>query len=229
MRVRDAWQRAFGIDCPQKIVCVGLNYSDHSEETGMVLPDEPLLFGKFANTVVDSGDAIVLPAQSSHVDAEAELAVVIGALARHVSADDALEFVHGYTAANDVSARDLQFKDAQWFRGKAFDTFCPLLGDIVPTVELGSADDLQVIQRLNGEVLQSETTRKLIFDVPTLVSFVSGVITLAPGDVILTGTPRGSGFFREPKVALAPGDVVEVEISGVGTLTNPVVGAAPAG
>ncbi len=229
MRVRDSWQRAFGIDCPQKIVCVGLNYSDHSVETGLALPDEPLLFGKFANSVVDGGEPIVLPAQASHVDAEAELAVVIGTPAKQVGIDDALEFVHGYTAANDVSARDLQFKDGQWFRGKAFDTFCPLLGDIVPTAQLGAADDLQVIQRLNGEVLQAASTRLFIFDVRTLVSFISGVVTLMPGDIVLTGTPAGSGFFREPKVALAPGDVVEVEIGGVGTLTNPVIGPSLAG
>ena len=224
MHVRESWQRSFGIDGPQKIVCVGLNYRDHSAESGLELPEEPLLFGKFSNSVIDDREAIVLPASSSHVDAEAELAVVIGAPAKDVHVDDALDFVHGYTAANDVSARDLQFKDVQWFRGKAFDTFCPLLGDIVPTAELGAADDVQVVQRLNGTVLQSESTRLLIFDVPTLVAFVSGVVSLVPGDVILTGTPQGVGFFREPKVALAPGDVVEVEVSGVGTLTNPVVG-----
>lgn len=229
MRVRDTWQRSFGIDGPQKIVCVGLNYNKHAEESGLALPEEPLLFGKFANSVVDDGEPIILPADSSHVDAEAELAVVIGARAKDVSVDDALEFVHGYTAANDVTARDLQLKDVQWFRGKAFDTFCPLLGDIVPTAELGAADDLQVIQRLNGHVLQAASTQLLIFDIRTLVSFVSGVVTLMPGDIVLTGTPEGSGFFREPKVPLARGDVVEVEITGVGTLTNPVVGPASAG
>jgi 2-keto-4-pentenoate hydratase/2-oxohepta-3-ene-1,7-dioic acid hydratase in catechol pathway len=168
----------------------------------------------------------VLPAETTHVDAEAELAIIIGSQAKDVPRDDALDFVYGYTAANDVSARDLQFKDGQWFRGKGFDTFCPLLGDIVPVAEVGAAEDLRVTQRLNGELLQSESTRLLIFDVPSLVSFVSRVMTLVPGDVILTGTPKGVGYFREPKVALAPGDVVEVEVSGVGTLTNPVTGSS---
>ena len=191
MHVRESWQSAFGVDGPQKIICVGLNYRNHAHESGLELPTEPLLFGKFANSVVSDGEPIVIPASTSHVDAEAELAVVIGAPAKDVSADDALEFVHGYTAANDVSARDLQFKDVQWFRGKAFDTFCPLLGDIVPTAELGAADNLTVTQRLNGEVLQRESTGMLIFDVRTLVSFVSGIVTLAPGDVILDGNPGG--------------------------------------
>ena len=208
---------------PRKIVCVGLNYFDHATESSMNVPTEPLLFAKFANCLIGPDEPIVLPRVSEHVDAEAELAVVIGRRASKVRADDALEHVAGYTAANDVSARDIQFRDGQWFRGKGYDTFCPVLRRLVPTEELGAAGDLRVIQRLNGAVLQDARTSELIFDVPALVAYVSSVLTLEPGDLILTGTPPGVGYFCEPKLALTPGDVVEVEIEGIGVLANPVV------
>ena len=161
-----------------------------------------------------------------HVDAEAELAIVIGTRAKDISLDDALTVVHGYTAANDVSAREVQFTDQQWFRGKGFDTFCPLLSPIVPTKELGAAEDLRVTQRLNGLALQDGRTGDLIFAVPALVAYISSVMTLDAGDVILTGTPNGVGYFRNPKVALEPGDIVEVEIEGIGTLRNPITTSA---
>jgi 2-keto-4-pentenoate hydratase/2-oxohepta-3-ene-1,7-dioic acid hydratase in catechol pathway len=219
----DVWRDLFSIDAPSKIVCVGLNYLDHAAESEMGPPSEPLLFGKFANTLIGPGDPIRLPAGSSHVDAEAELAVVIGTRAARVDRANALNHVFGYTVGNDISARDMQFRDGQWLRGKGFDTFCPLLPEIV-RADLVDPGDLRVVQRLNGSVLQDGRTSSLIFDVPTLVSYISNVMTLEPGDVILTGTPPGVGFFREPKVALAPGDVVEVEVEGVGLLRNPVAG-----
>jgi 2-keto-4-pentenoate hydratase/2-oxohepta-3-ene-1,7-dioic acid hydratase in catechol pathway len=216
--VRAEWQRRFGRSEP-KVICVGLNYDDHAGESGMELPKAPLLFGKFASTLCGDGDAIVLPDGIGHVDAEAELAVVIGETARGIDARDALGVVAGYTCANDVSARDAQFGDGQWFRGKGFDTFCPVGPAIV---ELDDPGDLRVVQRLNGEVLQDSRTSNLIFDVPTLIAYVSNVLTLEPGDLILTGTPNGVGVFRDPKVSLAPGDVVEVEVEGVGVLRNDV-------
>jgi 2,4-diketo-3-deoxy-L-fuconate hydrolase len=216
--VRAEWQSRFGRSEP-KIVCVGLNYSEHAAEGGRDLPKAPLLFGKFANALCGDGDPIVLPDGVGHVDAEAELAVVIGRTAKDVSEDDAYDFVAGYTCANDVSARDQQFNDGQWFRGKAHDTFCPVGPAIV---ELDDPTDIQVVQRLNGEVLQDSRTSFLIFKIPHLISYISQAITLEPGDLILTGTPDGVGVFREPKVTLAAGDVVEVEVEGVGVLRNEV-------
>jgi 2-keto-4-pentenoate hydratase/2-oxohepta-3-ene-1,7-dioic acid hydratase in catechol pathway len=216
--VRAEWQSRFGRTEP-KIVCVGLNYHAHAAEGEQDLPQAPLLFGKFANALCGDGDAIVLPEGVGHVDSEAELAVVIGRTARDVSADDALSYVAGYTCANDVSARDEQFSDGQWFRGKAHDTFCPVGPRIV---ELENPADVRVVQRLNGEVLQDSRTSFLIFDIPTLIAYVSRALTLEPGDLILTGTPDGVGLFREPKLSMKPGDVVEVEVEGIGILRNEV-------
>jgi 2,4-didehydro-3-deoxy-L-rhamnonate hydrolase len=217
------WSEWFGRSRPEKIICVGLNYHDHAAEQGVELPSEPLLFGKFPNAVCGNGDAIVLPPGIGHVDAEAELAIVIGSRARRVPATDALSVTAGYACANDVSARDLQFKDGQWLRGKGFDTFCPVLPTIAPTDALGDADGLRIVQRLNGELLQDSSTSELIFGVRALVAHASAVFTLEPGDLILTGTPAGVGVFRTPPVALRPGDVVEIEIEGIGTLRNTVV------
>jgi 2-keto-4-pentenoate hydratase/2-oxohepta-3-ene-1,7-dioic acid hydratase in catechol pathway len=220
--IETEWRRRFGVARPHKIVCVGLNYHDHAAEQGVELPSEPLLFGKFANALADPGEPILLPPESSHVDAEAELAVVIGSRCRRVPAADALDAVAGYTAANDVSARDLQFRDGQWLRAKGFDTFCPLLPELVPTSELGDGSGLRIVQRVNGEILQDSSTSDLIFGVPALVAHISNVFTLEPGDVILTGTPAGVGIWRKPPVALAPGDRVEIEIERIGTLASPV-------
>jgi 2-keto-4-pentenoate hydratase/2-oxohepta-3-ene-1,7-dioic acid hydratase in catechol pathway len=217
---RAAWAEQFGNASP-KVICVGLNYKDHAGESSMELPKAPLLFGKFANALCGDGDAIEFPADIGHVDAEAELAVVIGRTAHAVAEDDAYEFVEGYTCANDVSARDAQFGDGQWFRGKGFDTFCPVGPRIVPRDQLDSSD-LQVVQRLNGETLQDSRTSLLIFGVPTLIAYISNAITLERGDLILTGTPQGVGVFREPKIALANGDVVEIEVEGIGVLRNEV-------
>jgi 2-keto-4-pentenoate hydratase/2-oxohepta-3-ene-1,7-dioic acid hydratase in catechol pathway len=225
MRLEDIWSAAVGVPSPGKIVCVGLNYRQHAAEGGDKLPSAPLLFGKFANTVCGHDDPIVLPRHSSHVDAEAELAVVIGERCHAVRPGHALDVIAGYTCANDVSARDFQFSDGQWLRAKGYDTFCPLGPEIVPVDELGAAEDLRVRQLLNGEVLQDQSTSELVFDVPALIAYISGVMTLQPGDVICTGTPAGVGYFREPKVALAPGDRVTIEVERVGTLTNTVVAA----
>jgi len=218
---RGDWLTRFGRTEP-KIVCVGLNYTDHAAEQGVRLPANPMLFAKFASALCGDGEDIVLSRGIGHVDAEAELAVVIGHEARGVAADDVLEVVHGYLCGNDVSARDLQFGDGQWFRGKSQDTFCPIGPGIVPVDELGDAGDLRVEQRLNGETLQDSRTSRLLFGVRDLVSFASHALTLLPGDLILTGTPAGVGIFRDPKVSLRHGDVVEVEVEGIGILRNPV-------
>jgi 2-keto-4-pentenoate hydratase/2-oxohepta-3-ene-1,7-dioic acid hydratase in catechol pathway len=208
---------------PGKIVCVGQNYRAHRAEMGGEELTVPTLFGKFAETAIGPGEPILLPPESSHVDAEAELAVVIGKPARRVSEERALEVVAGYVCANDVSARDLQYGDGQWFRGKNFETFCPVgPAEPVPVSELGDGSGLRVVQRLNGEVLQDGNTADLIFGVPYLVAFASALFTLEPGDLILTGTPAGVGWAREPRLSLRPGDVVEVEVEGVGVLSNPV-------
>jgi 2-keto-4-pentenoate hydratase/2-oxohepta-3-ene-1,7-dioic acid hydratase in catechol pathway len=209
-------------DLGVKIICVGKNYAEHAAEMGGDAPTEPLLFGKFPNTLIGPGDTIVLPRESTHVDAEAELCVEIGRSGRRVSEDDALDFVLGYRCANDISARDLQRSDGQWTRAKGFDTFCPLGDRLTPVAEIGDGSGLRVIQRLNGEVLQDASTDDMIFGVRRLVAHASSVFTLEPGNLILTGTPPGVGFAREPKVRLQDGDVVEVEVEGIGVLRNPV-------
>jgi 2-keto-4-pentenoate hydratase/2-oxohepta-3-ene-1,7-dioic acid hydratase in catechol pathway len=218
--VRALWAERYGRPDP-KIVCVGLNYAAHAGESGDATPSSPVLFGKFANTLLWDGDTIELAPGVGHVDAEAELALVIGELASRVPESSALDVIAAYTCANDVSARDFQFGDAQWFRGKNLDGFCPLGPDLVDAGDL-DISDLRVVQRLNGEVLQDARTSDLIFSIPVLVSYVSDYVTLEPGDVILTGTPEGVGFFREPKLALGDGDVIEIEIDGLGVLRNEV-------
>jgi len=183
----------------------------------------PTLFGKFAATLIGDGEPILLPPESSHVDAEAELAVVIGKPARRVSRERALGIVAGYVCANDVSARDLQYGDGQWFRGKNFETFCPVgPGEPVPVSELGDGAGLRVVQRLNGAILQDGSTAELIFDVPYLVAFASAVLTLEPGDLILTGTPAGIGATLDPRRWLRPGDEVRIEIDRIGAICNRV-------
>jgi 2-keto-4-pentenoate hydratase/2-oxohepta-3-ene-1,7-dioic acid hydratase in catechol pathway len=223
--IRDEWISRYGRGEP-KVLCVGLNYRDHTGESGMALPEQPLFFAKFANTLCANGDPIVLPPAIGHVDAEAELAVVIGRMARNVDAAEAIDVIDAYTCANDVSAREAQFGDSQWFRGKGYDTFCPIGPRLVAAVELSEASNLRIVQRVNGEVLQDSRTNELIFDVPALVAYASTIVTLLPGDIILTGTPEGVGFFREPKVALRDGDLVEIEIDGIGVLSNPVTSAS---
>lgn len=205
-----------------KIICVGRNYAEHAAELGDEPPTSPLLFGKFDNALVGPGEPIVLPPEATHVDAEAELAVEIGRGGHRIPEADALDHVRGYRAANDVSARNIQYSESQWARAKGFDTFCPLGDQLVPVSELGDGAGLRVVQRLNGEVLQDGNTSDLIFPVPFLVAYISNTFTLEPGDLILTGTPPGVGWARDPQVTLQDGDVVEVEVEGIGVLRNPV-------
>jgi len=207
---------------PGKIVCVGLNYRDHAAEGGMDLPKAPLLFAKWPNTLIGDGDAVVLPPESTQVDYEAELGVVIGAKAKRVSERDALDHVAGYICVNDVSARDLQFADGQWTRGKSPDTFCPVGPRLVAREEIDDPQALAIRCVLNGETMQDSSTSRMIFSVAEIITYVTRVITLEPGDLIATGTPAGVGVFRDPKVLLKDGDEVSVEIEGLGTLTNPV-------
>jgi 2,4-didehydro-3-deoxy-L-rhamnonate hydrolase len=210
------------IELPQKIVCVGLNYRDHAEEQGAELPERPLLFAKWPNTLVGDGDAICIPAICKQPDYEAELGVVIGRQARRVSVDDALDVVRGYVVANDVSGRDLQFGDKQWTRGKSLDTFLPV-GDLVPASEMPDPQALPIRAVLNGETMQDSNTSNQIFGVREVIAFVSQAITLEPGDLIITGTPAGVGAWRDPQVWLQPGDEIAIEIDGLGRISNPVV------
>jgi 2-keto-4-pentenoate hydratase/2-oxohepta-3-ene-1,7-dioic acid hydratase in catechol pathway len=210
------------IAAPQKIVCVGLNYRDHAEEQGVDLPERPLLFAKWPNTLIASGDEIRIPSITEKVDYEAELGVVVGRQASRVSVDDALEFVQGYVVSNDVSARDLQFSDGQWVRGKSLDTFLPV-SDLVPAAEVPDPQSLAIRAILNGQVMQDSNTSNMIFGVAEVVSFVSEAITLEPGDLIITGTPAGVGAFRDPPVWMKPGDEIAIEIDGIGRITNRVV------
>jgi 2-keto-4-pentenoate hydratase/2-oxohepta-3-ene-1,7-dioic acid hydratase in catechol pathway len=210
------------IERPGKIVCVGLNYRDHAEEQGVELPEEPLLFAKWPTSLIGPGEAIVIPPIVTKADYEAELGVVIGTRAKNVSKENAFEVVRGYLCANDVSARDLQFSDGQWTRGKSPDTFCPV-GPMVPRDEISDPHDLRIRAIVSGEVLQDSTTANLIFGIDAVISYASQTTTLEPGDLILTGTPAGVGVFRDPQRLLQPGDEVTIEIEGIGSLTNPVV------
>lgn len=201
---------------PTKIVCVGRNYLEHARELGNDVPDRPLIFLKPASSVIADGEAILLPAASERVEHEGEIALVIGTRARNVAAEDAWSVISHVAPLNDVTARDLQKTDGQWTRAKGFDTFCPI-GIPVPVAGIDVAA-LEVICRVNGEVRQRGAVREMAFPIPVLVEYITGVMTLEPGDVIATGTPAGVG-------PIQPGDVVEVEIPGVGTLRNPVEAA----
>jgi 2-keto-4-pentenoate hydratase/2-oxohepta-3-ene-1,7-dioic acid hydratase in catechol pathway len=225
LTIRELWSERFGIDAPRKIVCVGLNYRDHAAEGGREAPAEPLLFAKLPTALIGPGEAIILPPEDDHVDSEAELAVVIGLAGRRIPRDAALDHVAGYTVANDVSARTLQRNDGQWLRAKSFDTFCPVLPALVSTEELGDASGLRVTQRLNGETLQEANTDDFLFDVPTLIAHASAAFTLEAGDLLLTGTPSGVGVYRDPPIAMRPGDRVEIEIERIGVLANHVASA----
>lgn len=212
---------------PKAILCIGLNYRRHAEETQSELPRYPILFMKMPSSIQDPMKPIVIPQhlKSDKVDYECELAVVIGKTCKNVSEAEALEYVFGYTAANDVSARDWQ-KHAgggQWCRGKTFDTFCPLGPLLVTQDEIEDPQNLRIRTLINGETLQDSNTRDMIFSVAQLIAFLSGSTTLEPGTVILTGTPEGVGMAREPRRWLTEGNIVSIDIEGIGTLTNPVV------
>jgi len=208
------------VDDPQKVICVGLNYEDHAEESGGDPPEEPVLFAKYPSAITGPGEISWDPALTEEVDYEAELCVVIGQQAREVSEDDALEYVAGYTPGNDVSARDLQFADEQWVRGKSLDAFGPIGPELVTTNEVADVHDLSIWAELDGERLQESTTANLIFGIDELVAFCSRAFTLQPGDVIFTGTPAGVGIFREPSVLLEEGSEITIGIEGLGELTN---------
>lgn len=210
---------------PGKIICIGLNYRDHAEESGMAIPKSPVIFSKFANCAIGPREPIVIPSGSTETDYEAELAFVIGRRARNVGPEEAMNYVLGYTNFNDVSARDFQFADGQWQRGKSCETFAPMGKFLATTDEIPDPQNLSIKLRLNGQTMQDSNTNQMIFGVAELVEFLSRHITLEPGDVVATGTPPGVGFARKPPVYLKDGDVVEVEIEGLGILSNPVVAA----
>jgi len=208
---------------PGKLICIGLNYKDHAAESKMTPPTVPVTFSKYVTAVTHPASPVYLPAASQQVDYEAELAVVIGRRAKHVPRERAYEYVLGYTNLNDVSARDLQFADKQWQRGKSCDSFAPMGPVIVTGDEVPDPHALRIRLRLNGKVMQDSSTAQLIFGVDRLIAFLTETVTLEPGDVIATGTPSGVGFARTPPVYLAPGDIMEVEVEGLGILSNPVL------
>jgi acylpyruvate hydrolase len=208
---------------PGKVVCVGLNYRSHLEEINERVPEYPILFHKAATSLIGHRQAIVLPRISRQVDYEGELAVVIGRLGKYIAKEDALAHVAGFTCANDVSANDLEFRTSQWTSGKMLDTFCPLGPVLLTTDEVRDTSALRVRTFLNGKTVQDARTSDMVFSVPFLVSYISSLATLEPGDLILTGTPAGIGCNRNPQVFLKPGDEISVTIDGIGTLTNPVI------
>jgi 2-keto-4-pentenoate hydratase/2-oxohepta-3-ene-1,7-dioic acid hydratase in catechol pathway len=206
---------------PPKIICLGLNYRDHAEEQGAKLPEVPLLFAKAPTAVIGPGAPIVIPAGSTRVDYEAELAVVVGRRLKHSSADEARDGIFGYCCMNDVSEREIQ-KERVWMRAKSIDTFAPLGPWIVTADQIGDPLALEITTRLNSRVMQASSTKNLIFGPIDLIVFITRYITLEPGDIISTGTPSGVGVFRKPPVFLKEGDAVEITIEGIGTLSNPV-------
>jgi len=210
---------------PGKIICIGLNYRDHVAESAQAVPDYPTVFAKYATCVIGPREAIVLPRASERVDYEGELAVVIGRYAKDVPPAEALGYVAGYTSFNDVSARDYQQRTSQWTIGKTFDTFGPMGPALVTADDVPDPHNLTLRVTIGNDVLQESNTRHLIFSIPRLIAYLSAVMTLEPGDVIATGTPGGVGDARTPPRYLRPGEVVTVDIEGIGRLENPVVAA----
>jgi len=215
------------IPSPPKIICVGLNYLDHAKESKMEISKTPTIFAKFPTAAIGAGDSIILPNASTRTDYEAEFAFVVGKGGRYVDAERWREHVFGYMNLNDVSARDFQMATSQWIIGKTFDTFAPMGPWLVSDDEIPDPHDLDISLTLNGQVMQSSNTRNLIFKIPDLISFLSSVFTLEPGDVVATGTPAGVGAARRPPVYLKAGDEVAVRITGLGELRNPVVAELP--
>ena len=212
---------------PPKIICLGLNYRDHAEEAHVPSPERPLLFSKPSTTIVGPEDPVVYPKSSTQVDYEVELAAIIGKRGKDIHESNAFDHIAGYTVFNDISARDIQFADKQWFRGKSFDTFAPTGPSLVFREQVSDPHNLKMELRVNGEIRQRSTTANMIFKIPQLVAFISNVMTLQPGDIIATGTPAGVGFYAKPeKRLLKPGDLMEAEIEGIGLLRNRIVSAA---
>jgi 2-keto-4-pentenoate hydratase/2-oxohepta-3-ene-1,7-dioic acid hydratase in catechol pathway len=214
---------------PDKIICLGLNYRDHAAESGLALPKAPMLFAKFRNSLAGPTAPIVLPARGELFDYEAELAVVIGRRGKDIAADEALEYVAGAMVLNDVTARDVQHATSQWTAGKAIDTFAPCGPALVLMDEIEDLQNLSVKARVNGVTVQDGHTSQMIFGVAETIAFVSSLMTLEVGDIIATGTPAGVGVSRDPQVLLRDGDVVEIEIEGLGVLSNPVAALVAAG
>lgn len=211
------------IPAPGKILCIGRNYREHAEEEGAAIPEEPLVFAKFANTIIGPDDKIIRPPTTRELDYEAELVVVIGTTGKYIPPAHALDHVAGYTIGHDVSARDLQRTDAQWVRAKSSDTFAPLGPALVTCDEVPDPHALAIRLWVNGDLRQNSTTSLMIADIPTLIAFISESITLAPGDLIFTGTPAGVGAFRDPPLFLQPGDEVAIEVTALGRLNNRIV------
>ena len=209
---------------PDKIICLGLNYREHATEASLEVPKAPILFAKFRNSLTGPSSPIVLPRVSQQIDYEAELAVVIGRRCKEVAADAALAYVAGAMAFNDVSARDVQMLTSQWTAGKALDTFAPCGPALVLMDEIADIQALELVARVNGQMVQHDSTAMMIFSVAETIAYISSLMTLEPGDIIATGTPAGVGFKRTPPLFLRDGDLVEIEIGGIGTLRNPVVG-----
>jgi 2-keto-4-pentenoate hydratase/2-oxohepta-3-ene-1,7-dioic acid hydratase in catechol pathway len=208
---------------PPKIICIGLNYRDHAEESNLAIPEVPTVFAKFSTAVIGHRHSIVLPKNSTKPDYEAEFAVVIGKGGRHIPQERWRDHVFGYTIVNDVSARDFQMATSQWIIGKTFDTFAPMGPAIVTADEIDDPHNLEISLSINGEELQHSNTRNLIFNIPYLIAYLSSVFTLEPGDVISTGTPGGVGFARKPPRWLKAGDTVVTKVAGLGELVNPVI------
>lgn len=208
---------------PSKIICLGKNYVEHAKEGGLDVPEKPLLFCKTPNTLCGPYDPIVLPTGSGHVDWEVELAVIIGNEGKRIKKADAFDYIAGYTVMNDVSGREAQFSDQQWFRGKSFDTFAPMGPALVTADEIDDVQNLKLSTLVDGVTMQDGNTKDLIFDIPTIIEFISENITLIPGDIISTGTPEGVGIFRNPPVVLKEGNVVECRVEKIGSIKNQVI------
>ncbi|MBW2179599.1 MAG: fumarylacetoacetate hydrolase family protein, partial [Deltaproteobacteria bacterium] len=208
---------------PSKIICLGKNYVEHAKEGGMDVPEKPLLFCKTPNTLCGPHDPIVLPTGSGQVDWEVELAVIMGKEGKKIKKKDAFDYIAGYTVMNDVSGREAQFSDQQWFRGKSFDTFAPMGPVLVTADEIDDVDNLKLTAIVDGVIMQDGNTKDLIFDIPTIIEFISEDMTLIPGDIISTGTPEGVGIFRNPPVVLKEGNVVECAVEKIGSIKNKVV------
>ena len=209
---------------PSKIICLGKNYAEHAIEGGFDMPERPLLFGKSANALNGPFDPILMPKSCTQIDWEVELAVIIGKQGKRIKREDAFDFIAGYSVMNDVSGRQAQFSDGQWFRGKSFDTFAPLGPALVTKDEIDDPQNLRLQALVDGQIMQDGNTKDMIFDIPCLIEFISTDMTLMPGDVISTGTPSGVGIFRNPPVVLKPGNIVECRIEKIGAIVNACVG-----
>jgi 2,4-diketo-3-deoxy-L-fuconate hydrolase len=211
------------IHAPSKIICLGKNYAEHAKEGGFENPDKPLIFCKTPNALNGPFDPIILPKSSGQIDWEVELAIIIAKQGKRIHKTEAWEYIAGFTIMNDVSGREAQFSDSQWFRGKSFDGFAPVGPYIVTPDEIGDVNNLRLTAKVDGEIMQDGNTRDMIFDVSTIIEDISEDITLIPGDIISTGTPAGVGIFRDPPVVLKPGNVVECYIENIGSIVNKVV------